>query len=232
MRANAIVFPQPVHKVYDVLPPPREDLDTVLAVLFVGPCVPTENDYRWTPLLVRHRAVAEALRWLIANHQDYKDIQLSLDNLATYSENEPPVCVMHKTSNGLRDGEGMAVYDDDTEEGTSSGQCQFVVHSLSADELVDMPYDARLAEAIKHFASGQGMLAFGHNATPASMYNNPSLYPSMFPWLYPYGLGGFANDLICTSLSRIDHVRHLLMYADRHSWELTRRVSSHRKTEF
>ena len=78
-----------------------------------------------------------------------------------------------------------------------------------------MSYDAKVAHAVKHFNSGQPMLAFGHNDNPASMYHNPSLYPGMFPWLYPYGLGGFENPNITTRLSRIEHIRHLLMYADR-----------------
>lgn len=54
MIANAIAFAQPVHKVYDILPPHRDDLDEVLAVLFTGPCRPNESDFKRTPLLVRH----------------------------------------------------------------------------------------------------------------------------------------------------------------------------------
>ncbi|TFY51361.1 hypothetical protein EVJ58_g10611 [Rhodofomes roseus] len=180
-RHNACVV-EPVSRVYDFLPPPRTDLDEVLAVLFVGPCTPVGADFQRTPLLVRHQVVVDALNWLIKHHRDYTDVQVSYENLLAYPEDEPPVCVMHKTSDGLRPPESMAVHDEDGEIGTSSGQCEFVVHGLSADQLVD----------------GKPMLAYGHGAAPSSMYHNPELFPGLFPWLFPYGLGGFENEYIQT----------------------------------
>ncbi|EPT00896.1 hypothetical protein FOMPIDRAFT_8724, partial [Fomitopsis schrenkii] len=128
MRANAIIFPQPVAKVYYMLPPPRRELDEILAVLFVGPCVPTKPDYKRTPLLVRRNVVARALKWLVTHNRLYATVQISEENLNEYDEHEPPVAVLHKTSDGLRSPDGMAVYDSDGEEGTSSGPCEFVVH--------------------------------------------------------------------------------------------------------
>ena len=215
MRANAIIFPQPVGKVYNELPPPRDDLDSVLAILFIGPCVPTQPDYQRTPLLIRHNVVVAALTWLIAHNVEYRDVYLSQANLLTYAETEPPVCVLHRTTDGLKSADSMAVFDSDGEEGTATGMCEFIVHGLSADQLVDMSYDAKVATALKHFNSGQSMLAFGHDDNPASMYHNSTLYPGMFPWLYPYGLGGFENSNITTRISRTEHIRHLLLYADR-----------------
>ncbi|KAI9059279.1 hypothetical protein FKP32DRAFT_1580180, partial [Trametes sanguinea] len=37
----------------------------------------------------------------------------------------------------------------------------------------------------------------------------------MFPWLFPYGLGGFENDLIRKRIRRSELIRALLLYADR-----------------
>ena len=34
------------------------------------------------------------------------------------------------------------------------------------------------------------ILAIGHAEIPESIYGNPQLFPSMLPWLFPYGLGG------------------------------------------
>ena len=215
MRANAIIFPQPIDKVYSALPPPRHDLDAVLAVLFVGPCIPVEKDYRRTPLLVRQQAVFEALNWLINHHSDYADVVISHENLASYSETEPPVCVLHSTSDGLRETEDMAVYDHDEEPGVREGNCEFVVRGVSMADLVDMPYEVKVAEALKHFNLGHGMLAVGHGEQPASIFHNPQLFPGLFPWLFPYGHGGFENEHIQINIPRIQHVRHLLMYADR-----------------
>ena len=61
MVAHAIAFELPVARVYHSLPPPVEDLDETLAILFTGPCKPTSSKYKHTPLLVCKKAVACAL---------------------------------------------------------------------------------------------------------------------------------------------------------------------------
>jgi hypothetical protein len=39
-------------KIYDILPPPIEEMDDVLAFIYTGPCMPTKSDFERTPLLV------------------------------------------------------------------------------------------------------------------------------------------------------------------------------------
>jgi hypothetical protein len=46
MRANAISFSNPMPKIYNVLPPPVEELDEVLAFIYTGPCKPTKADFQ------------------------------------------------------------------------------------------------------------------------------------------------------------------------------------------
>jgi hypothetical protein len=77
MRANAITFSNPIPKVYDILPPPLEELDDVLAFIYTGPCQPTKADFNRTPLLVRRKQVRAALEWLKLNHCDYYDLEIS-----------------------------------------------------------------------------------------------------------------------------------------------------------
>ncbi|KZT05075.1 uncharacterized protein LAESUDRAFT_656492, partial [Laetiporus sulphureus 93-53] len=193
MIANAVGFSQPVHKVYNVLPPPREDLDDILAILFTGPCRPVEADFKRTPLLVRHRAVLDALQWLTLNHEDYTDVDISMSNLHEYPEGVPPVTVLHRLSDGTTPAEALSVHEFDDERGASSGPCPFVVHGLSSADLATMSYQARIATALSFFSGGGGVLGVGHSGTPESIYHNPRLFPGMFPWLFPYGLGGFDN---------------------------------------
>src|SRR6202040_4144000 len=68
MRANAISFSNLMLKIYNVLPPPIEELDDVLAVIYTGPCKPTKVDFKRTPLLVKRIKVTKALCWLKLNH--------------------------------------------------------------------------------------------------------------------------------------------------------------------
>jgi hypothetical protein len=74
MKANAIAFLAPIPKIYNMLPPPREDIQEVLAIMFTGPCKPTADDFKRTPFLVRQNHVKRALVWLLLNHADYADV--------------------------------------------------------------------------------------------------------------------------------------------------------------
>lgn len=123
MKANVVSFEAPVQKVYNMLPPPREDLDDVLAILFTGPCKPTPEDFKRTPLLVRRHVVLKALRWLTLNHADYADVQISESNLASYSEECPPVSVEYRQCVTNKVPEGTSVFDQEVDDGTEEGQC-------------------------------------------------------------------------------------------------------------
>lgn len=57
MRANAVTFANPMVKIYDILPPPIEELDDVLAFIYTGPCKPTPEQLECTPMLVRRNQV-------------------------------------------------------------------------------------------------------------------------------------------------------------------------------
>jgi hypothetical protein len=48
--------------------------------------------------------------------------------------------------------------------------------------------------AAKHLDDGGKVLAIGHSKEPQSIWRNPKLYPQMFPWLFPYGLGGIGHE--------------------------------------
>src|SRR4051794_33453031 len=215
MRANAITFANPTPKVYDVLPPPKEDFDEVLAFIYTGPCKPTKADFERTPLLVRKNKVRAALEWLKLNHADYYDLEISQENLDQYPEDMPYVIVDYHQSFTNKDPEATAVHDNETEEGTETGKCPFVVHGLTGEEYTTKSVKALKAIALKHLTSNRKILAVGHSEQPESIYGNPKLFPQMLPWLFPYGLGGIGNELQEGRLSDMAHKRHLLMYHDK-----------------
>ena len=49
---NAISFPNPVLKVYEILPRPRKEMESILAIIFVGLCYPAPEELKRVPLLV------------------------------------------------------------------------------------------------------------------------------------------------------------------------------------
>jgi hypothetical protein len=101
MVAHVIAFETPMPKVYNVLPPPVDELDDILAILFTGPLKPTEADLSHVPLLVRRNQVAKALEWLKLNHIDYSDLDISYENLKKYPEDCPTIFLLNIVMNLL-----------------------------------------------------------------------------------------------------------------------------------
>ena len=215
MRANAITFANPIPKVYDILPPPIEELDEVLAFIYTGPCKPTKSDFERTPLLVRRKKVRAALEWLKLNHCDYYDLEISQRNLDQYPEDGPPVIVDYQESFTNKNSESTAVNDMDDEDGVESGKCPFVVHGLTGEEYSNKTTKALKAIALKHLTSNKKILAVGHATHPESIYSNPKLFPQMMPWLFPYALGGIGDAYQQGRVSHIKHKKHLLIYYDK-----------------
>jgi hypothetical protein len=211
MKANVVCFENPVSKIFDHLPPPKEELDEVLAVLFTGPAKPTEDDYKRSLLLVRRNYVANALIWLKLNHVDYADINISYKNLAEYPEDGPPVYVDYKVMSENKTPESISVFDMDKEDGIEEGDCAYSVHGITGEQLNTMTTNRLKAIALKHLNNQGKFLVVGHDNKPESTWDNPHLYPKMFPWLFPYGMGGIGPTL----LSDKEHKRHLLMYHDK-----------------
>ncbi|EEB98439.1 hypothetical protein MPER_02048 [Moniliophthora perniciosa FA553] len=134
MKANAMAFESPIPKIYDILPPPKADIEEVLAILFTGPSAPTPEDFARTPLLVRRNAVKRALDWLVLNHPDYTSVTVSTDNLLQYDESQPPCAVTWKESSSNKNTESEAVNDMDDEDGAEDG-CAFSVHGITGEQL-------------------------------------------------------------------------------------------------
>jgi hypothetical protein len=215
--ANAISFPAPTVKVYDLLPPSRDELEEILAVIFTGVKPPTDADLGRTPLLVRRNRVYNALQWLKLNHSDYSDVGVDMSALQTYPEHGIPVSVVFKPQSVDTNINPAAtsVHDQEEEPGTDSGSCPFTVHELIGSNLVSMSTAARKAAALRHLHSGGHVLAVGHSDTPESMYNNPRYYPQMYPWLFPYGQGGLGNARTQGVISESKHKSLLLMFHDK-----------------
>ena len=216
MTANAISFANPTPIVYDTLPPPKDELDEILAFIYTGPCKPTPKDFERTPLLVRRNKVSNALEWLKLNHCDYYDLEISQRNLDAYPEGGPPVIVEYLSSVHNKALEATSVHDNEEEAGTSSGSCPFAVHGITGEEYSTKTLKALKAIAVGHLMKDGKILAVGHASQPQSLYNNPQLYPQMMPWLFPYGLGGIGNQYQRNShISDLMYKRHLLLYHDK-----------------
>ncbi|KAF5309724.1 hypothetical protein D9611_014437 [Ephemerocybe angulata] len=218
MMANAISFACPTVKIYHQLPPPKSEVDEVLAFIFTGHNPPEEDEIVRTPMLVRRNAVRKALEWLKLNHPDYVDLYIDYETLGTYPDAGSIVQVVVRP---LEDGTNVvasatSVHDTFEDEGTTGGMCPFTVNGLIGSELDHMSLDARRAAATRHLRTGHSsVLAVGHAEKPESKYNNPQLYPQIYPWLFPYGAGGIGNARLHGLISDFNQKKWMLMYHDK-----------------
>ncbi|KAJ2919825.1 hypothetical protein MD484_g593, partial [Candolleomyces efflorescens] len=174
LTANAIAFSMPTVKVYQHLPPRKEEMQEVLAFIFTGVNPPTDADLARTPMLVRRNAVADALEWLKLNHSDYSDLFIDREALLSYPESGVPVDVLYRRA---PDGSNIvtaatSVHDNADEVGTTQGDCTFTVNGLIGDALDGMSVEAKKAAALRHLRMGGYVLAVGHSETPETMYDN------------------------------------------------------------
>jgi hypothetical protein len=103
---------------------------------------------------------------------------------ASYLEEGPPVVVDYHPSSSNKNPESTSVHDME-EDGTTEGPCPFIVHGLTGEEISTKTMKTIKTIALLHLTSDGKILAIGHAETPESIYENPQLFPSMLPWLFP-----------------------------------------------
>ncbi len=218
-KCNIIAFQNPVPQIYDTLPPPTSDIEETFAVMFIRSKPPTEKDFDEIPLYhVRQKKVQEALEWLKLNHIDYENMFISHENLSQYPVNGAPVPVIILKPEDIHTNkhpESTSVNDTEKEEGVSEGSYVAVVHGLTEDGAPIKTWSELAGDALSHLQTGEKLLVLGHTDTPESLFKNPTLYSSAFPWLFPYGLGSIDNNNRTTKISAKLHKGHLLMYHDK-----------------
>jgi hypothetical protein len=204
MVANVITFAQPAAKVVNVLPIHRRELSRIIAVLFTGSVSPTMSEFKRTPLLVRQSHVLKALTWLKLNHKDYVDVQFSDENLNSYNDEEMPIGFFFQPSSDSLPVESLSVFDcPDNSSDDDGGPCPLSVCGITETDLTAMSHNDMVLKALQHLREGGNILSIGQRETPESIYNNPSLFPGMMPWLFPYGLGGFDNSAQLVKIPRM-----------------------------
>ncbi|KAJ7592799.1 hypothetical protein C8J56DRAFT_780085, partial [Mycena floridula] len=86
-HGNICIHPHEISSLATVLPQPISTLSDDIVVIFV------------TPLLVRRGRILRALQWLKANNHLYGDIEIDMDTLAEYPEENIPFPVQHQVAN-------------------------------------------------------------------------------------------------------------------------------------
>ncbi|KAJ6457421.1 hypothetical protein C8R47DRAFT_1247323, partial [Mycena vitilis] len=226
VRGHIIIYPQRPSAIAQTLPPTISDIITPLCVIFVGSKSPTEEwlKNKAKPLIVRKERVMKALAWLKIHNHLYHDVLIDPKILADQpDEFIPPFEIQHIIPNA-----GIDSTTSDYVPGSSAppnlpekipdlqdllrppvptpAQFQSVVVT---DVDGNAPSHELRAAALKHMGkAGNNYIEIPHDAKAVNEFNNPHLFPMIYPTLFPYGLGGLEDSTRFTPLGFKRHVKH------------------------
>lgn len=213
-----------------VLPRTPADVLGQLSVVFVGPGPPKKEHLR-SIFRIRRAKVRKFLCWLKENNRLYMPLEISTANLALYDEDDvlpglvDAVIVDTDTKVDSAFKEETAGIDEHPAELLSSQPSAGPVVMLESMGVSDpegdkIPGRAYVASALKNLIVPSDSkeapdLIIPRGTKPISEYNNPDLFPGMFPTLFPYGIGGFEDPERPVKLSFQKQAEYYLDIADK-----------------
>ncbi|KAJ7618848.1 hypothetical protein DFH06DRAFT_918931, partial [Mycena polygramma] len=210
VRGHIIVYPQRPSAIAQTLPPPISDIVTPICVIFVGSQPPTAEwlKEKATPLVVRKERVQNALAWLKIHNHLYLDVNIDDAALAQIpDESILPFHIQHIVPN-----DGIDVTTSDYIPGSSEPprpSCETPASVVVADVDGNAPSHELRSAALAHMKKpGSNYIELPHDPKPTNEFNNPSLFPMMYPTLFPYGIGGPEDRDRPTRLSFKRHIKH------------------------
>ncbi|THU91934.1 hypothetical protein K435DRAFT_820621 [Dendrothele bispora CBS 962.96] len=213
VKGHIIIYPQNPTSVLDLLPPPVEDLCTGICVIFVGSRPPSQDwlKEKATPLIFRKEKLQRALEWLKTHNPLYRDVRINQTFLDGLQDEEIlPVEIEHVHPDPRTDVVNSSYDNRDDDVLTDHSTIAFervVVSDVSGNESSTVLKRA----ASKHVRQKHGSyIRIPHGSHPASEFDNHSLFPMMYPTLFPYGLGGFGLPQRLVPVSMKSHLKEWL----------------------
>ncbi|KAJ7177004.1 hypothetical protein C8R46DRAFT_832639, partial [Mycena filopes] len=210
---HIIVYPQRPSSIAQSLPPSLEDIITPVCVIFVGSKPPTADWLRKkaTPLIVRKERVLKALQWLKIHNHLYSEVPIDAEVIDSLPEESIlPFHIQH-----ILPSAGIDATTSDYVPGSSQPQGPAAeLPNISSSVVVtdvegNAPSNDLRAAALRHMKKpGSNYIEIPHGPQPANEFNNPTLFPMIYPTLFPYGLGGFEDQSRPSKLSFRRHIKH------------------------
>ncbi|KAF9462309.1 hypothetical protein BDZ94DRAFT_1166171 [Collybia nuda] len=219
-RGYVITYPQNPQPIAQVLPPSIEDIVTPICVIFIGSSPPSKE---WIctkakPLTVRADHVRAALIWLKAHNPLYNDIVINESVLSAIENGASlPFHVEHIQPHESQDTLQSRYDSDDISQSVPQDNEKIPFDNVViADVNGHASADELRAAALRHLHDqGGGYIQIPHGGSFVNEFKNTSLFPSMYPTLFPFGIGGLEDSSCPNKLSFQMHVKHLMNLADR-----------------
>lgn len=220
-----------------ILPRTPTDINGMLSVVFIG-CGKLNMSSLKNMFRVRKYKIWNFLCWLKANNQLYSHIPIDINIVNMYPEDGTlpglqeaiiynheidPDIVFNEETAGFG-AHPAAVFRQNQQASSNENICHEVmlekmgVSDPESEKCPGRTYTASaLRNLVKDMCSESTLpdMTIHHGAQAISEYDNPALFPGMFPTLFPYGIGGFDDKARPTPLSFQQQAQYYFNIPDR-----------------
>ncbi|CAD7067792.1 unnamed protein product [Tilletia caries] len=222
MKGHACSFPLNTVSTAAKLPWPVDGNAALLSCIVIGPRKPRMNDLR-NVFKVRRDKVKGLLLYLKDHCKGYPQVSVDDDALRSLPEDDVPELIMrhvqYQTHNEVpslfaKETAGLDVHPaelGDNDDDDLQARTFLEHHGLLDINGISVPAHTRAAAALANATGTERPdLIIRHGTTFIEDYNNPDLFPGMFPTLFPWGTGGFEQKSRRTALSFGHQAKYLL----------------------
>jgi len=218
IKGHVVFIPQDTTRLIDLLPMSPSSLPDVVKVVWTGKSAPDKKQLR-SKFTVHKDKVYNALKWLVENHEDYKNHVTINDNIINNWESTFVTVELldsigrvsdPSAEDASRDGFGM----DDPDGDDNSGDLPFTSSGIvDTNNIAEIPESTTLTRLAQLKADITINVVTGSKIL--NQYNCPTYFTSAFPCLFPYGTGKHLDARRQHKLSLLAWVTLLLRHSSR-----------------
>jgi len=238
-RGNTCAFAQNTLSTAKKLPRTPSDVSDMLSVVFTGPSEKVPESCLKHVFRVRKQKILDFLDFLRHHNILYNDIELDYSILDLYPvDGALPGVDDHVIANSVNNSRELfdeesasfephpssQLYDSGTTATEHSPHVFLENTGVFDNESSNVPARMLTTSAIRNLVRknpGAPDLLLHRAENPEPEYGNPRLFPGMFPTLFPFGTGGFDDDLRPVPINFRSQAEYFLDLAD-HSFRAHR----------
>ncbi|KAF5365147.1 hypothetical protein D9757_011773 [Collybiopsis confluens] len=233
LHGNVCAHPMDICLTAKRLPWAPTDINDLISIVFVGQKVLTKDEMlKLKPFIVRRHVIHRLLVHFYNHHSGYSALPpLDEEILLLYPESgllpgladrflydlqSCPNDVFQTESSGFDDHPASLL------QGEEQTEAMLESSGIYDAESSDVPARFKIASVAHNIACSLPLTGdplsdtiLRYDRDPITEYNNPALFPGMFPTLFPLGIGGFEDPQQSPRVSLELHAEHLLDQSNR-----------------
>jgi len=230
IKGHIVFLPQDTTRLIDLLPMSPACLSDMVKVIWTGKSKPDRSRLR-SRFTVRKDKVYNALKWLVDNHEDYRNnVTIDEERISGWESTFVAVELLDSighvsdssVEDAARDGFAMDNPDDDDITDDNTGTDNDTAHDLpfTSSGIVDVNNIAEIPDAttLNHLTQLKGDITANviTGSKVLNQYDCDTYFTSAFPTLFPYGTGKHRDSRRDTKqLSLLKWVSLMLRHSSR-----------------